>query len=152
MRVAFTLLAGFLTSAAGGCSQGAPAAPGAPQVKRSPEQAATIHRLPLSGLSRGPLSSPATKEARAATQAAKDLFAYYHDQQKEPAWQDAVRRLSAADPTERMHAATYLRDLLDQALKDELTGVGPLQMQPFWGGRGYQSSPRAAREDRHRPR
>jgi len=87
---------------------------------------------------------PAEK-ARPGTQAAKDLLAYYEDQEKEPAWKDAVRHLSATEPAQRSAAASYLRDLLEQALKDELTGVGPLQASPFWGV-GATSQARGLRE------
>jgi hypothetical protein len=68
-----------------------------------------------------------------ANQAAKDLRAYYEDEKKEPAWQDAIRRLSAADANQRTQAASYLNDFLDQALKDELAGADPRQPFLFWG-------------------
>jgi hypothetical protein len=92
-------------------------------------------------------SSPHRTESDqpAASEAAKDLRAYYQDEAKEPAWQDAIRGLSAAEVTRRAQAASYLRDLLDQALKDELAGVDPRQPSLAWG-QGPMSKARGLRE------
>src|SRR5437660_6162879 len=113
MNAASALLANFLALAVTGSFQVPAPPPGAAKTKPLPDLPVRNHRLPLSGISRGPLSSPRpATEARPGTQAAKDLLAYYKDQKREPPWKDAVRQLSATEPGQRSTAASYLRDLL----------------------------------------
>jgi hypothetical protein len=66
---------------------------------------------------------------------ADELNSYYADGKKEPAWRDAVKRLVAEDDG-AADAASYLRELLEQALKDELTGAAPWRATPYWGNSG----------------
>jgi hypothetical protein len=136
-KIALALLAGLLVLGTAFYLRHALITAVIPNPKLSPEVEALNRQFPLYGVSRGPLASPRPVEApAAATQAAKDLRAYYSDDKQEPAWKAAVRRLAAADPVERAQAASYLRDLLDQALKDELAGIAPWQASPFWGNGG----------------
>src|SRR4051812_35903652 len=72
----------------------------------------------------------------AVPEAAEELRGYYRDGKKEPPWRAAVGHLSSEDGPQRDAAATYLRDLLDQALKDELTSAAPWRATPFWGSSG----------------
>src|SRR5262249_24113415 len=134
MREASALRVSFLILGLTGCFQMGPSNPGAGQLKPGPAAPLVDHRLPVYGLSPGRLlPRQPVKEARPETQAAKDLLTYYGDQKQEPAWRAAVRHLSSTELAQRSEAAGYLRDLLDQALKDELIGADPLQPSPFWG-------------------
>jgi hypothetical protein len=112
--------------------------------KPAPEVVAIDRQFPLYGMSRGPLLTPRPQEP-SATRAGRDLRAYYQDATKEPAWKAAVGRLAAAEPAVRVQAASYLGDLLDQALKDEQAGMTPWQASPFWDG-GVTNSARGLRE------
>jgi hypothetical protein len=136
-RVAFALLVGLLALGTAFYFRHSLITAVIPNPKLSPEVVALNRQFPLYAVSRGPLMSPRHVEApAAATQAAKDLRAYYADDKQEPAWKAAVRRLSAVDPAECAQAASYLRDLLDQALKDEQAGIAPWLASPFWGNGG----------------
>jgi hypothetical protein len=66
----------------------------------------------------------------------RQLRAYYENGGKEPPWKAALKRLSGKASAKRTKAALYLRALLDQALKDELSGAAPWQATPFWGSSG----------------
>jgi hypothetical protein len=68
-----------------------------------------------------------------APRVAEELKAYYADRNRQPPWEDAVERLGSDDAGRRDAAAAYLRDLLDQAQKDELSGASPWRATPFWG-------------------
>jgi hypothetical protein len=137
MRIASALLIALLSVGLAGCSRTSPSPALAVNPKPAPEVVALNQDFPLYGVSHGPLIAPRPQEPPPATQAARDLRAYYQDSKKEPVWKEAVRQLSAAEPVERTKAASYLRDLLDQALKDEEAGAAPWQALPFWDGHGY---------------
>jgi hypothetical protein len=126
MQVASAWVVGFLTFGGGGNAQ-----PFFPTLLRAgserPFEAIAMDQELHQSQNRDAEGPPT------GTQAAKDLHAYYADQEKEPAWRGAVRRLSEGDPAQQTKAAAYLRDLLAQALKDELAGLDPRQMSPFWG-------------------
>jgi hypothetical protein len=106
-----------------------------PNPKLSPEVEALNRHFPLYGVSHGPMLSTGTIE-EAKTQAGKDLRAFYADWERKPPWRAAVRHLAAVDPAQRAQAASYLCDLLNQALKDEQSGVAPWEASPFWGSGG----------------
>jgi hypothetical protein len=80
------------------------------------------------------VSAPASPGA--APEVAEELRGYYRDGKTEPPWRAAVGNLASTDGPQRHAAATYLRDLLDQALKDELAGAAPWRATPFWGSSG----------------
>jgi hypothetical protein len=137
MRITFALLVGFASTIVAGCSR--PGVPSARIVnpKPAPEVVALNQQFPLYGASRGalPVITP-IPEPPPVTQAARDLRAYYADAKKEPPWKASTRLLSSAELVQRAAAASYLRDLLDQALKDEQAGVVPWLASPFWDGGG----------------
>jgi hypothetical protein len=67
---------------------------------------------------------------------AEELMAYYADSHHQPAWEDAIKRLASDDAAQRTGAAAYLHDLLDQALRDELSGTARWRATPYWGSSG----------------
>jgi hypothetical protein len=69
------------------------------------------------------------------TDIAKQLQAYYRQGDKALNWREAVKNLSKPAP-ESTRAGKYLRDLLDQALKDELSGAAHRHATPYWGSSG----------------
>jgi hypothetical protein len=82
---------------------------------------------------------------------AKDLKAFYEISDKKPPpyalverWDAAVKQLGAADANQRETAATWLRALLAQALKDEKSGLDLWRATPFFG----ESAQNEAREVR----
>src|SRR5690349_1316187 len=96
--IALALLGILLAVAVAAYLQLVPPTPEALKRKLFPQPAPTVQKLRLSGVSGAPLVvSPAVRVARPATPAARELLAYYQDQQKEPAWREAVRRLAAAE-------------------------------------------------------
>ena len=49
-------------------------------------------------------------------------------------WAEPIKQLSAAKGTDRREAASFLRALLDQALRHEKSGKAPWRATPYWGG------------------
>jgi hypothetical protein len=88
----------------------------------------------MSALLLAALSAPAA--IGDAPEAASELKAYYQNGKNEPPWRAAVSRLATEDGPRRDVAAAYLRTLLDQALKDEVSGAAPWLATPFWGSSG----------------
>ena len=76
-----------------------------------------------------------TEAAEEDGQVARELAQYY-DSGKAPGWKGALGRLSSDDPGQSAQAASYLTDLLEQALKDELSGSAPWRATPYWGSFG----------------
>lgn len=60
-----------------------------------------------------------------------ELRRYYADQQHEPPWRAAVKRLSDREPTPRVQAANYLRELLAQTKADEKDQMEPWEQVPY---------------------
>jgi hypothetical protein len=61
---------------------------------------------------------------------------YYRDGADSPPWKSAVDQLAAKESDARQSAATYLRVLLEQSLKDQKSGVAPWRATPYWGQNG----------------
>jgi hypothetical protein len=67
----------------------------------------------------------------------KELMrAYYEGRDKTPPYEDAIKKLAAADAKERARASAWLVEIVAQALKDEQSGAAPWRATPFWGSSG----------------
>ena len=74
-----------------------------------------------------------------------DLLQYYREG-KVPDWRGALDRMASTDAEAASQAALTLRTLLDQALKDELSGGAPWRPTPYWGSSG-ENPDRELRKD-----
>ena len=80
-------------------------------------------------------SAPATSSPTAVQQ---ELLDYYNNYNKgnNPPWEKALVGLASGTEDQRHKQARYLRELLDQALKDELSETAPWFITPYWGSNG----------------
>lgn len=82
------------------------------------------------------VAEQAGKPSQTDPKAVGDDLAVYYAKGKQPPWREAMKGLAAKDASRRERAAQYLVALLDQALKDELSGKAPWRATPFWGSGG----------------
>ena len=73
-------------------------------------------------------------DGREGQRAFDELATYYADNTKPPAYQQAIKDLSAPDEQARTQAGRYLLALFKQMFADETTGRSPWRRLPYWGG------------------
>lgn len=76
-----------------------------------------------------------------------ELGAFYADNAKKPAFDQAIKDLAGADAAKRKTSGAFLLALFKQAFADETNGRAPVKRSPFFGGGGTQSDARTIRQE-----